>query len=105
MHQLSGGSYRQKQVDNIEAVQRRAGQFIKNNSDRNFSVTLMQQSLSLDLSKHSSSEKILLAKKGSMSLPIHCYFYARPPHSELFKYNFSSNRGQTVIIIYVVIFQ
>ena len=43
------GSYRQKQIDLIEAVQRRAARFIKREYNRTSSVTEMLQSLDLDL--------------------------------------------------------
>ena len=40
--------YRQDQIDNIEAVQRRAARFIKNDYDWNSSVSQMLHSLSLE---------------------------------------------------------
>ena len=70
--------YRHKQIDSIEAVQRRAARFIKRDKNRTSSVIEMLQSLDLDLLEDRRKAHRLnifyVAVNNSIALPIPNYF-------------------------------
>ena len=82
--------YRQEQVDKIEAVQRRAVRFIKQDYDWNSSVTQMQQSLSLDqLRERRKAHRLKtfhLAVNNNIAAPIPEYYQ----HSERYTRSYTS---------------
>ena len=103
------GPLQARQIDKIEAVQRRGARFFKKDYERTSSVTEMSKSLNLDkLEDRRKVHRLSLfyfAVNNLIALPILIISYSNSISLDLFIIFHLFNQDAVMIIIFIVIFQ